>query len=125
MPSSIPDDLRRFILTSVPSVPFVEALLLFRTMGDGLLTPATLARRLYIGEGDATRLMQQLHHVGVIAPADDAYRYAPADPGLASALDDLATYYASHLIEVTELIHSTTARRANEFADAFRLKKER
>ena len=125
MPSSIPDDLRRFILTSVPSVPFVEAVLLFRTIGHGVLTPATLARRLYIGEGDAGRLMQQLQQVGVIAPAEDAYRYAPADPALATALDNLADYYASHLIEVTQLIHSTTVRRANEFADAFRLKKER
>ena len=26
----IPEELRRFILTSVPSVPFVEALLVFR-----------------------------------------------------------------------------------------------
>ena len=28
--SSIPEDLRRFVLTSIPSVPFLEALLLMR-----------------------------------------------------------------------------------------------
>ena len=26
----IPEDLRRFILTSIPSVPFVEAMLIYR-----------------------------------------------------------------------------------------------
>ena len=30
MRSAIPDDVRRFILTSVPSVPYLEAMLLLR-----------------------------------------------------------------------------------------------
>jgi hypothetical protein len=125
----LPDHLRRFILTSVPSVPFLEAALLFRSVKDGTLSPTTLARRLYISDAAATEIVDQLRCVGIVKakePASaDQYYYAPADAGLATTLDSLAAYYASHLIEVTQLIHSTNARRANEFADAFRLKKDR
>ena len=37
----------------------------------------------------------------------------------------LAAYYSSHLIEITDLIHSTSARKAQRFADAFVLRREK
>ena len=52
-----------------------------------------------------------------------AYRFAPA-PELASIVEQLATFYRSHLVEVTDVIHSRTARKAHQFADAFRLRKD-
>jgi len=125
----LPDHLRRFILTSVPSVPFVEAALLFRSVGGVPLSTPTLARRLYVTEATACAIVDQLRGAGIIAPKEPEspgqYYYAPADQRLADTLDTLATYYTSDLIEVTQLIHSTTARRASDFADAFRLKKDR
>ena len=49
----ISEELRRFILTSVPSVPFLEALLLLRASPGQHWSGAMLARRLYIAERTA------------------------------------------------------------------------
>jgi hypothetical protein len=49
----------------------------------------------------------------------------PQSKDLARMLHLLAAYYSSHLIEITDLIHSTGARKAQRFADAFRLRRER
>jgi hypothetical protein len=59
---------------------------------------------------------------------DDAgaagYRYAPADAGLRERIDRLADVYATHLVEVTHLIHSSLDRKAQQFADAFKWRKD-
>lgn len=44
----IPEDVRRFILTSIISVPYLEALLLLRNAPNQWWESATVAQRLYI-----------------------------------------------------------------------------
>lgn len=53
----IPESLRRFILTSISSVPFVEALLLFRNDREAALDTKLVARNLYIGESAAAEVI--------------------------------------------------------------------
>ena len=123
----MPDDLRRFILTSIPSVPFVEATLLFMGQAGLALDAATVARRLYVSEANAADLAGQLADSGIVEPVDGAvpsWRFAPREKELERALHLLAAYYSSHLIEVTDLIHSLGARKAQRFADAFLLRKD-
>jgi len=123
----IPEELHRFILTSVRSVPVVEAVLLFRAAKGGPLDVRRLAQRLYLPEKQAVEIVAELHEAGVLArEADlpDCYRYAPASPELGAMLEMLAHFYASNLVDVTRLIHSSTARRAMQFADAFKLRKD-
>lgn len=121
----IPEDLRRFILTSVPSVPFVEAMLIFRDAGREPVSIDQLARRLYIGEKPAAEIVEQLRLARIIEPAEggSGHRYAPA-PDLAGMLTQLADCYRSHLLQVTDLIHARTTRMAQKFADAFKLRKD-
>lgn len=123
----IPEELRRFILTSVRSVPFVEALLLYRGARGASMDTRTLGQRLYIPEKGAADLAEELHAAGVLerdAARADCYRYAPASPELTAMLDMLASFYSTHLVDVTQLIHSVSARRALQFAEAFKLKKD-
>jgi Mn-dependent DtxR family transcriptional regulator len=122
---SIPEDLRRFILTSVPSVPFVEALLVFRDAQGREIETAAVARRLYMGERAVAEVVAQLAAAGMVKAGEgpSTHRYAP-EPGLAAMLERLAQYYRTHLVEVTDLIHSKTGRLAQQFADAFKWKKE-
>ena len=47
-----------------------------------------------------------------------------AEMALRELIDRLAELYAKHLVEVTHLIHSTLDRKAQKFADAFRLRKD-
>lgn len=121
----LPADVRRFILTSVPSVPYLEAVLLLRADPRQAWTAPRLAQRLYVPERTAAELLVQLREAGVTEPAaDGSVRFAPA-PALAEVLDHLAEAYAAHLMTVTDLIHSRMDRRAQQFADAFRFRKDK
>lgn len=121
----LPAEVRRFILTSIPSVPYLEAVLLLRAEPTADWDAPGLARRLYIGEKQAAELLQALGAAGIAMaqPGTAAVRYAPAGP-LAQLLDDVAAAYAADLVTITDLIHSRIDKRAQQFADAFRFRKE-
>lgn len=120
----IPEHLYRLILTSIPSVPYLEALLVFRASRERPVTLRELSSRLYLPEKPAFELVLQLREAGIVKPEEgtDAHRYAP-EPQLAEMLDQLADIYTRNLIGVTEVIHSRTARKAQQFADAFKWRK--
>lgn len=123
--SELPADVRRFVLTSIPSVPYLEALLLLRANPAQSWDAAQFARRLYVPERTGAELVQLLRDSGIAAAADEGagVRYAP-NAELAELLDRVAQAYATDLLTVTELIHSRIDRRAQRFADAFRFRKE-
>lgn len=124
---TIADDIKRFILTSVPSVPYLEAMLLLRNETASPWDSARVAQRLYISDKAAAALLAELHEAGVIQADDDpptAYRYAPTADALRDIIDQLAYAYATHLVEVTHLIHSRTGKKAQQFADAFIWRKD-
>jgi hypothetical protein len=124
----ITEELRRFILTSIPSVPFLEALLLLRAAPGQQWSGGMLAGRLYTSERTAESLLNELCRSGMAAPCPPpnahCYCYAPATDVLRTRIDELAEHYARHLVDVTNLIHSTLDRKAQQFADAFRLRKD-
>lgn len=120
----LPADVRRFILTSVPTVPYLEAVLLLRAEPVKDWDAAELARRLYVPERTAADLLDQLRASGMAqGAAGPAVRYAPTAE-LAALIDQVAQAYASNLVGVTDLIHSRIDRRAQQFADAFRFRKD-
>jgi hypothetical protein len=127
---SVPEDLRRFVLTSIPSVPFLEALLLMRANPEQCWSRDTLARRLYVRDKVAEGLLAELWRSGMAAPSPDAgagadaYCYQPREDILRERIDSLAELYSSHLVEVTHLIHSSLDRKAQQFADAFKWRKD-
>jgi hypothetical protein len=124
-PPELPADVRRFILTSVPSVPYLEAILLLRAEPHVDWDLSQLARRLYVPERTAAELLALLRESGIArGPGGDApVRYAPPAE-LGELLDRTAQVYAANLVGVTDLIHSRIDRRAQQFADAFRFRKE-
>ena len=54
----------------------------------------------------------------------ETFHYQPATPELAAMLDKVARIYATNLVGVTDLIHSRIDKRAQQFADAFRWRKD-
>lgn len=121
---SIPEDIRRFVLTSIPSVPFLEALLLMHADPARPWRKDTLAQRLYVREKTADTLLADLCAAGMAAPAADGFCYRPDGDALRDRIDRLADLYATHLVEVTLLIHSSLDRKAQQFADAFKWRKD-
>ena len=130
--AAIPEDIRRFVLTSIPSVPFLEALLLMRAAPEQPWSRDSLARRLYVRDKIADGLLAELCRAGMAAPCSGpdqgagthAYCYRPREDALRERIDRLADVYASHLVEVTHLIHSSLDRKAQQFADAFKWRKD-
>jgi hypothetical protein len=124
----ISDDVRRFVLTSIPSVPYLEAMLLFLRAPHGECTRADLADALYISNHRATELLAALVEGGVIeirSESESRYGYFPRDDALAEAIDRLAEVYKSEMIGITHLIHDASGKNAQRFADAFKLRKDR
>jgi hypothetical protein len=123
--NEVPADIRRYILTSVPSVPFLEAVLLLRAEPGHDWDASLLARRLYVGDRTASDLLSQLEAGGIAERTGvaEAVRYAPRGE-LRELLDRVAHAYAADLVAITDLIHSRIDKRAQQFADAFRFRKE-
>lgn len=120
---SVPDDIRDFILRNIDSIADMEALLLVRRETSRRWESATLARRLYIPASEAENVLGRLHARGLVSRDQGTYAFAPeADPeGLVARI---AAMYAEQLIPITNLIHSKAASRVQQFADAFKLKKD-
>lgn len=127
MREAVPDDVRRFVLTSISSVPYLEALLLLRSAPTTDWDVAQLARRLYISEKAAAELLAALQAGNIIrmtTAQSRTYQYHPGSDELRTMIDRLADVYTAHLKEVTNLIHSRIDKQAQKFADAFRLRQE-
>jgi DNA-binding IclR family transcriptional regulator len=119
----IPDDVRRFVLTSISSVPHLEALLLLRASPEPW--PLTrVAQRLYISDKAAEKLLADLCASGMLVCDADTYRYAPETALMQETVDNVARAYSQNLVAMTNLIHSSVERKAHQFADAFNLRKK-
>jgi DNA-binding MarR family transcriptional regulator len=122
----LPLDVRRFVQTSIPSVPYIEALLLLRREPSMAWGVAELAQRIYVSETQAAWILKLLEEAGFAVKVEaevDRYRYQP-QAQLGELLDRVAQSYATNLLAVTDLIHSGLGKRAANFADAFRIRKD-
>ena len=122
--SSISPDIKRFILTSIPSVPHLEAVLLMHGQPGQRRTAIEVGARLYVSQQVAADLLQSLCDAGLLSCDQEKYWYEPGNPSLDGLLDALARTYAADLVGVTKLIHDATRRTAQRFADAFKLRKD-
>ena len=123
--TAIPDDIRDFILNFVDSIAHIEALMLLRRDPELSWDGITLAARLYISVDDAKRILDELGARGLLMVNNGVYRYGCASPELKVMVDRLARIHATQLIPVTNLVHAKTTSRIKQFADAFRLRKEK
>jgi hypothetical protein len=123
----VPAHVRRFILLSVPSVPHLEAILLLREEPSRRWDAGAVARRLYMKPEAAAAILVDLVAAGIITlagPQSPDYTYQPNSEELRDIISDVAACYIRNLRTVTHLIHSKTATQAQQFADAFKLRKD-
>lgn len=126
MEGSIPDDVRRFVLTSIPTVPHLETLLLLWRDRRPNWSVEQIAERLYVSPSLAADLARDLCTADLLHCEGEPPRYAARrEPArLAHLIDGLDAAYTRHLREVTRLIHSNHDRRAERFKQAFTWKKD-
>lgn len=85
-----------------------------------------MAARLYITPEQTAAVLGRLAADGfvIVTNGDSRYRYLPSSAELAHIVNRLAEEYARHLIAITKLVHSKQGMRVQEFANAFKFKKE-
>lgn len=102
--------LRRLVQTRIPSVPFLEALLLLHQRSPQRLAAADVARQLYLDDHEAVTLLDQIAAAGLCRADGDglarSWRFDRDDPELGPLVDELARCYATQLVELTKLIHA-------------------
>jgi hypothetical protein len=117
----IPDSVRRFVLTSIPSVPHLETLLLLWREQERAFAVEEIASRLYVNTSVARSLADELTQAELLASEEGGARYrARTEPAeLRMLLEELDRTYARQVRAVAELIHSNLGRKAKSFANAF------
>ena len=123
----LPDDVRRFVLAHIASVPHLEALLLLRGEPGRSWDVAAAARRLFLPERRTRRLLEDLAGSGFLERVEGgpaSYRFKPGSGEIEVLVRRVADAYARSLIQITHLIHSRGEHRAQLFADAFKWRKD-
>ena len=123
----IPGDVEEFIRKRIDSVAQLEALLLTRSDPEAEWSVGMLAKRLYTSEVQAIESVEALYSDGLLirrAGPPVLYQYQPGSIELRELVDRVAEAYTKHLVPITNLIHSKPKTRVQEFADAFRWRKE-
>jgi len=84
----VPDDVRRFLLSGVLTVPHVEAILQLRAERNRAWDADRLATRLYVRAGVAQQVLADLNAIGIAAAEGQppTYRYAPATAELLTGI---------------------------------------
>jgi hypothetical protein len=120
----IPDDLRDFVLKHFDSIAQLEALLLLRNDSHVGWSAEAVAKRLYIDVAQASAILALHCGHGFFVRSDAEYRFQCDDQDKRRMVDLLAGIYSRHIVPVTNIVHGKPPR-IQEFADAFRLKKDK
>jgi hypothetical protein len=120
----ISESVRRFVLTCLPSVAHLEAALYFLRRGPLSSDVQEVGLALYLADPVAKDVLDDLTACGVLQRDEARYRYGPNSDELARAMQGLLQCYHDDLIGLTHLIHDATQRKAQRFADAFKLRKD-
>lgn len=122
----IPDHLKRFILLSIPSVPYLEATLLLHSDPSKTWDFKEILRRIYLDDASGEILLAELMAGGILnanTQKPSQCQYQPRTNELGQMIDLLAAVYPKKLVEVSQLIHSKVDKKAQRIADAFKLRK--
>ncbi|MGH9648789.1 MAG: hypothetical protein ACRD4E_18460 [Bryobacteraceae bacterium] len=116
----------RFILTSIDSVPHLEALLLLWQNPSQQWTIEGVAKRLWIDHEATRSLLNDLarnQFLSVIVGEQEQYAFR-ADPGNDRILRGVAEIYRQEMIRISTMIHAKPSSAVRAFARAFRFTKE-
>jgi hypothetical protein len=122
------EEVFRFILDEIETVPHLEALLLLWNSRPKRWGKEELSERLFTREDQLTSLMQDLvRRRLVVAGADvpNQYWYESQSPEMDWLIEAVAATYQHQLVRISTLIHSKAAPAVREFAKAFKFTKEK
>ena len=121
------EEVYRFILNQIDSVPQMEALLLLWDSRPKQWTENEIAARLYVGVDVVRNIMQALQRRRLVAgrESEKCYWYETRPGDGDQLVEAVATTYRRELVRVSTFIHSKASSAVRGFADAFKFKKDR
>ena len=120
----IPESVRNLILQSIDSVAELEALLLLRETAPKYWNSEAVSARLYVSQKVAEYSLNALVKRRMLVLTKDGYVYRAATSNLEKDVTALAQAYSTNLIAVTHLIHAKPGPSIQDFARAFRWRKD-
>jgi len=121
------EEVYRFILNQIESVPHLEALLLLWNSRPQPWTLENLARRLYVSADVIHALVRDLSRRELIAVEPgppEGYRYESDSLEKDQLITAVDATYRREVVRVSTMIHSKASSSVREFAQAFRFSKE-
>jgi DNA-binding MarR family transcriptional regulator len=122
------DQVLRFVLDEIDSVPELEALLLLWQNRPAAWNAADIARRLYIVPDQAQAVLADLSRKGMLAvdpEREDSYGYASRSAERDALMARTEAVYRRQIVRISTLIHSKPSSAVRDFARAFRFTKEK
>ncbi len=123
------EEIYRFILNQIDSVPQMEALLLVWESRPKKWAESEIAERLYIGIDAVRNIMQELVRRRLLAAdtqqSAKQYFYESKPEDLDSLIEAVAATYRRDLVRVSTFIHTKASSAVRDFAKAFKFTKER
>jgi hypothetical protein len=122
------EEVYRFILNQIDSVPQMEALLLLWENRPKRWSESEIAGRLYVGVDVVRNIMHELLRRHLVASSTESprlywYETRPGDGDL--LIEAVAATYRRELVRVSTFIHTKASSAVRDFAQAFKFKKER
>lgn len=117
----------RFIVDEIDSVPQLEALLLFWKNRPQVWSSESLAKALYVSpevSRDILAHLAQRQLIFEVEGSEDQFALSADSEEKQRLLASLDVIYRRELVRVSNMIHTKASRGVRDFADAFRLKKE-
>jgi hypothetical protein len=121
------EQIERFIVDEIDTVPQLEALLLIWNRRPRMWTSFDLARELYVSADFAQEILRYLARHQFVSEAGEktgCYALHLRSEEMEGMLPALDKVYRRELVRVSNLIHEKTSRALRDFASAFRFKKE-
>lgn len=122
------DDVFRFILDEVESVPHLEALLFVWESRPKAWSAEDVADWLFVTPDAVGRILQDLARRHLIVASNgspELFSYQSKSAERDALIQELAVTYRRELVRISNFIHSKPPTAVREFARAFRFSKER
>jgi hypothetical protein len=123
---SLSPALQDFIAHYVRSVEQVEILCLFSAEPGRIWMPGDVLRVIQSSEKSVTTALEYFRAIGLLQKEPgDGYRFAPEKPERTELVAELATAYRQRRLAVIESIHGRPSDAIKDFANAFKLRKQK
>jgi hypothetical protein len=119
-------ELQKFIAEHIESLEKLEVLLLLQKAPDAIWSVQDVYQAIQSSHLSVGRGLRELTAHGFLQQVGkDTFQYRPKTPEVAGQVDLLRTEYQTRRIRVIEGIFSKSAEEMRQFAEAFRIRKEK